>query len=240
MDLTPPNVQSLEDVKIYLERMYEYLKWIGNFQCQFMEWQEVETPERPEAGRARMYATESSDGRTQLVAVFDTGDAIRMVVENQTSDDLNEGNINLFFKEERVTAAIPDTDSLPEGSTNLYHSDLPNTDSLDEGTTNLYYTDERVDDRVDALVTDGDGIETTYDDTAGTLTFAVKQQTHEVDASIAHAITDPANTPATADALRDDLVLNAIPDIETALNALGAKINAILVKIETAEIFADS
>ena len=221
MDLTPPNVQSLEDVNIYLERMYEYLKWIGNFQCQFMEWQEVETPERPEAGRARMYATESSDGRTQLVAVFDTGDAIRMVVENQTSDDLNEGNINLFFKDERVTSVIPDTDSLPEGSTNLYHSDLPNTDSLDEGTTNLYYTDVRADTRVDAG-------------------FLSRQQTHEVNASIAHAITDPANTPATADALRDDLVLNAIPDIETALNALGAKINAILVKLEGAETFADS
>ena len=221
MDLTPPNVQSLEDVKIYLERMYDYLKWIGNFQCQFMEWQEVESPERPEAGRARMYATESTDGRTQLVAVFDTGDAIRMVVENQTSDDLNEGNINLFFKDERVTAIIPDTDSLPEGSTNLYHSDLPNTDSLDEGTTNLYYTDVRADTRVDAG-------------------FLSRQQTHEVNASIAHAITDPANTPATADALRDDLVLNAIPDIESALNALGAKINAILVKLEGAETFADS
>ena len=221
MDLTPPNVQSLDDVKIYLERMYDYLKWIGNFQCQFMEWQEVNTPERPEAGRARMYATESTDGRTQLVAVFDTGDAIRMVVENQTSDDLNEGNINLFFKDERVAAVIPDTDSLPEGSTNLYNSDLENTDSLDEGTTNLYYTDARADLRVDAG-------------------FLSRQQTHEVNASIAHAITDPANTPATADALRDDLVLNAIPDIETALNALGAKINAILVKLEGAETFADS
>jgi len=220
MDLTPPNVQSLEDVKIYLERMYDYLKWIGNFQCQFMEWQEVESPERPEAGRARMYATESTDGRTQLVAVFDTGDAIRMVVENQTSDDLNEGNINLFFKDERVTAIIPDTDSLPEGSTNLYHSDLPNTDSLDEGTTNLYYTDARADVRVDAG-------------------FTSRQQTHEVDLA-ATTVTDPADTPATADALRDDLVTNALAEIRAALNAHETKINAMLVKLEGAETFADS
>ena len=235
MDLTPPNVQSLDDVKIYLERMYDYLKWIGNFQCQFMEWQEVESPERPEAGRARMYATESSDGRTQLVAVFDTGDAIRMVIEQQTSDDLEEGSTNLFLTSDRISEQIlldlQNTDNLAEGGSNLYYSDtrvaskiateIPDTDSLDEGTTNLYYTDARADVRVDAG-------------------FTSRQQTHEVNASIAHAITDPANTPATADALRDDLVLNSIPDIEAALNALGAKINAILVKLEGAETFADS
>ena len=64
MDLTPPNIQSLEDVNVYLERVYEYLKWIGNFQCQFIEWQEVDAPERPLADRARMYAVKSDDGRT--------------------------------------------------------------------------------------------------------------------------------------------------------------------------------
>ena len=44
------------------------------------------------------------------------------------------------------------------------------TSDLSEG-TNLYYTDERVDDRVNALITDGEGITTTYDDGAGTLTI---------------------------------------------------------------------
>ncbi len=39
--------------------------------------------------------------------------------------------------------------------------------------SNLYYTDERVDDRVNALITDGQAIGTTYNDTAGTLTIAV-------------------------------------------------------------------
>ena len=37
--------------------------------------------------------------------------------------------------------------------------------------TNLWFTDERVDDRVNALITDGEGITTTYDDVAGTLTI---------------------------------------------------------------------
>lgn len=46
------------------------------------------------------------------------------------------------------------------------------TSDIEEG-TNLYYTDERVDDRVAELVTDGTGIITTYNDTAGTLEIKV-------------------------------------------------------------------
>ena len=44
-------------------------------------------------------------------------------------------------------------------------------DDLAEG-TNLFYTDERVDDRVNALFTDGEGIDSVYDDANGTLTIA--------------------------------------------------------------------
>ena len=47
-----------------------------------------------------------------------------------------------------------------------------NTDDLPEGSSNLYLTNERIDDRVDALATAGEGIDITYDDSAGTLTFA--------------------------------------------------------------------
>jgi len=56
-------------------------------------------------------------------------------------------------------------------------------------------------------------------------------------ASEAHIITDPADTPATADALRDDLVANTIPDIESKLNALGVeinKVNALIDKLQAA------
>ena len=74
-------------------------------------------------------------------------------------------------------------------------------------------------------------------------------------------ITDPADTPADADALRDDLVANAIPEIEASLTTLAnavasltaqlakvkvdvaagnAKTNAVLVALETAKIVADS
>lgn len=54
------------------------------------------------------------------------------------------------------------------------HADIdnpPNTDNVSEGSSNLYFTNERVDDRVDALVTDGNGITTSYNDGSNTLTF---------------------------------------------------------------------
>lgn len=41
------------------------------------------------------------------------------------------------------------------------------------------------------------------------------------------AIADPANSPATADALRDDLVANALPAIRNALSSLAAKHNTV-------------
>ena len=48
------------------------------------------------------------------------------------------------------------------------------TSDLIEG-SNKYYTDERVDDRVNALITAGSNITTTYDDAAGTLTIAATE-----------------------------------------------------------------
>jgi hypothetical protein len=88
-------------------------------------------------------------------------------------------------------------------------------------------------------VAGGDGI-TIVDDADGTITVNVNQQTHIADASASHAITDPGDTPASADILRDDLVANAIPDIEAALDALGSKVNSILSALETAGILASS
>lgn len=84
----------------------------------------------------------------------------------------------------------------------------------------------------------GEGI-TITDDGDGTATIAVKQQGLIPDATDSHSITDPADSPADADALRDDLVANALPEIVAALDALGAKINTILDALIAAEIIAE-
>lgn len=68
--------------------------------------------------------------------------------------------------------------------------------------------------------------------------LSLNQQANVSSASTSHAITDPADAPVDADALRDDLVANAIVDIENALDALGTKINAILTALIAAEIMA--
>ena len=49
------------------------------------------------------------------------------------------------------------------------------TDNIAEGTNNLYFTDERVDDAVNDLLIDGNGIFTSYDDGADTLTIGVDE-----------------------------------------------------------------
>lgn len=51
-----------------------------------------------------------------------------------------------------------------------------NTTDIPEG-SNLWYTDERVDDRLGALATAGEGIDITYDDAGGTLTFTGEDAT---------------------------------------------------------------
>lgn len=52
------------------------------------------------------------------------------------------------------------------------------------------------------------------------------------------AITDPGDAPADADALRDDLVANAIAEIGANLTALDTKINNLLAKLRTHGIIA--
>ena len=51
------------------------------------------------------------------------------------------------------------------------------SDDINEGGSNLYFTNERVDDRVNALITGGDGIDATYDDSNNTLTLSTPSGT---------------------------------------------------------------
>ena len=49
------------------------------------------------------------------------------------------------------------------------------------------------------------------------------------------ALTDPADTPITADALRDDLVANLIPELRNNFADLAAQINALIVDLTNAK-----
>jgi hypothetical protein len=69
---------------------------------------------------------------------------------------------------------------------------------------------------------------------------AVAAEAHITDAVTSHAITDPGDSPADADALREDLVTNVIPSLESALNALGTKTNAIVTALENLKLLATS
>ncbi len=66
--------------------------------------------------------------------------------------------------------------TINSNSLNLGGTLTLDTGDIGEG-SNKYYTDERVDDRVNALITDGEGITTTYDDSAGTLSIAAEEAT---------------------------------------------------------------
>lgn len=52
------------------------------------------------------------------------------------------------------------------------------------------------------------------------------------------AIPDPADSPASADALRDDLVANALPKIRNALSSLAAKWNTFRTNARSSGVLA--
>ena len=81
------------------------------------------------------------------------------------------------------------------------------TDDLTEG-SNLYFTNERVDDRVNTLITDGQAIGSTYDDTANTLTIAVDTAT-TADLGVASFATADFSVSGGAVTIKADGISNA-------------------------------
>jgi HSP20 family molecular chaperone IbpA len=89
-------------------------------------------------------------------------------VADATTDDLDEGTLNLYFTSQRAIDAVSgqiDTDDVGEGTTNLYFTDQRaqdavtnnlTTDDLDEGTINLYFTSQRAIDAVTGDLTSDD------------------------------------------------------------------------------------
>jgi hypothetical protein len=97
--------------------------------------------------------------------------------------------------------------------------------------------DQHLSTRIDGVATGylaGSGI--TLSMAGKTLTISLKQQTSMDDAETSHSIPDPGDSPASADALRDDLASSVLPAIVSALNGLGVAVNQIISRLENAEV----
>jgi len=66
------------------------------------------------------------------------------------------------------------------------------------------------------------------------------QSTEVAEIGTAPTITVPADSPATADALRDDLVTNALAEIQTSLNALYSKADGIIAALKNTGAMASA
>jgi hypothetical protein len=93
----------------------------------------------------------------------------------------------------------------------------------------------------------GVGVTLTDGGAGGNATLAVKQQSAVASLTdnsggtpndTVQALSDPADLPSTADALRDDLVANLIPELRNNIADLTSKINTILDKLRSSEIIA--
>lgn len=95
-----------------------------------------------------------------------------------------------------------------DGSANISFD----TDSVSEGSSNLYYTAERVDDQANTLIQAGTGITKTYDDANGTLTIANNAPDQTVALTGGTGITTSGTYP-------NFTITNSSPDQTVALNA---------------------
>jgi hypothetical protein len=126
---------------------------------------------------------------------------------NGTSFD---GSANISF----------DTDSVSEGSSNLYYTDArfdtrlgtKTTDNLTQGSSNLYFSNELVDDRVANLIVAGTSISATYDDSANSLTIANTAPDQTVALTGGTGITTSGTYP-------NFTITNSSPDQTVALSA---------------------
>ena len=173
-----------------------------------------------------------TDARADARVAAATG--VNLSLTNQDTDDLSEGNTNLYHTTERVQdvvggqivtngshAGISFTyDDANDGAIDATVSlESFDTDNLSEGSTNLYFTNERVDDRVDALITGGTGVTSTYDDAAGTLTLAIGQEV------------GTANSPQFTDlTLTGDLTVNGST---TTINTTNLAVQDSLIELSS-------
>lgn len=109
-------------------------------------------------GNEKKFAIDNATGRLKSMDVSrDVNDKISATVEDplflgaNNSNDLPEGDNNLYYTDARARNALSASGSINYNSTTgRFTFTMPDTDDIDEGSTNLYYTDARADARVDA------------------------------------------------------------------------------------------
>lgn len=158
-----------------------------------LDLSETNSDALPEGATNLYFTNERVDDRINGLMVEGTGidfsyndGANTFTISANLSDfstsNLTEGT-NLYYTDERVDDRMNATIAAGTGIAKSY-DDGGNTLTLSvdftEFTTanitegsNLYYTDERVDDRVNALIVAGNGIDTAYNDGAGTFTITL-------------------------------------------------------------------
>ena len=102
------------------------------------------------------YTTTNVQGVNGITTAFAADSDTFTVTLNALTTNVPEGT-NLYYTDARGAAAV---------QTRLANT---TTDSISEGSTNLYLTNERIDDRVNALLIGGTNITVTYNDAANTL-----------------------------------------------------------------------
>ena len=103
--------------------------------------------------------------------------------------------------------------SVNSNSVSLGGAVVLDTDDVGEGSTNQYFTNERVDDRVNALITAGTNISTSYDDANGTLTISSSGKTEEEIEDIVNGlVVGGTNITSTYDDAAGTLTLAGLSD----------------------------
>ena len=96
-------------------------------------------------------------------------------LSTKNTDSLSEGSSNLYYTDARVGTYLTTNSYATEAFVTSAVQGVDNSDEITEGSSNLYFTDERAQDAVMANVSAGTGINVSYDDAAGTLTVTNTQ-----------------------------------------------------------------